>query len=79
MSCSPSLSEEEGHRPSNATSQSSTIRDLPRDDDTITNFRDHYSIKEEEQDDTLSFNSQDTLGKYTNNLLQEQYDSFNDI
>lgn len=43
------------HRPSNADSQSSTVREMPRDDDTNQTLRDSIVIKEE--DDGLSYQS----------------------
>jgi hypothetical protein len=59
-----SMTEEEDscsiQRPFNAISQSPTIGDLSRDDDTVANFRD----TKEEKANTLSLQSQDTLGMY---------------
>lgn len=46
---------DESHRPSNAESQSSTVREFPKDEDTIMNLKDILIIKEEE--DNLSFKS----------------------
>ncbi|GAA5803468.1 aluminum activated malate transporter-domain-containing protein [Helicostylum pulchrum] len=49
------------HRPSNADSQSSTVREMPRDDDTNQTLRDSIAIKEE--DDSLSYQSIDSAQK----------------
>lgn len=56
------LYHDESHRTSNAESQSSTVRDFPKDDDTIMNLKDVVIIKEEE--DNLSFQSLGNIFKF---------------
>lgn len=55
------LYHDESHPPSNAESQSSTVREFSKDDDTIMNLKDILIIKEEE--DNSSFQSLGNLFK----------------
>lgn len=51
------------HRPSNATSQDSTIRDFVRDDDTISDIDLNQPGARPLSGDHISLQSQGTLGK----------------
>lgn len=56
------VSPPQAHRPSNATSQGSTVRDFVRDNDTLSDIDLDQTDARPLEEDRLSLQSQDTLG-----------------